>query len=158
MSYAEFLGYDPDAVKEVPINGRAEPLAPGEYTMMCVDAKLKDTKSGTGKFWELRCQEKDTGHEITMRFNVQNQSADAQRMGQGQMKHYLATIGVTHPRNEEDITNIPFKADVIIKERPWTTPDGVQATVKDNEIAAIRPFRYETKTPTTTSEPEDAPW
>jgi len=72
-------------------------LAPGKYVVKVTDAKVEDTKAGTGKVLKLRLSCK--AGVISDNLNVANPSPEATRIGLEQLKGLLVNGGHPDPDN-----------------------------------------------------------
>ena len=73
------------------------PLKNGEYTVVCVDAEVKQTKTGTGEMiackFEVAEPKENRGRIVFHNFNIKNQSAEAVRIGREQIKRFMIAAG-----------------------------------------------------------------
>lgn len=72
-------------------------LAPGKYVVKVTEAKVEDTKAGTGKVLKLRLSCK--AGVISDNINVYNPSAEATKIGLEQLKSLLVNGGHPDPDN-----------------------------------------------------------
>lgn len=96
--------FDPSQVEDVSPQGSFTPLKEGWYRAMIDGALLKPTQSG-GHRVAVQMTVLDTvgrGRKLFGSFNIQNPSAEAQRIGQGQFKRFLAAVGITTGFNVDD--------------------------------------------------------
>lgn len=84
--------FNPDTVED-----RSSALAAGVYTAQIIEAEVKPTKAGTGTILKLTWQVAD-GPSERRRFwqsiNIQNASAEAQRIGQSELKEITSALGL----------------------------------------------------------------
>jgi hypothetical protein len=71
----------------------------GDYTVVCDEAELKDTKSGTGKYVKCRFTVEDSGLKLFHMFNVRNSNPKAEQIGQAQLKQFATFGGHATPNN-----------------------------------------------------------
>lgn len=93
--------FDPGAVKD-----DREILPTGDYLAQVFESDLKDTKNGTGKYlvlgWEI-VSGALSGRKLWVNVNVQNANAQAQDIGQRELKRICEAVGVGPIRNSEDL-------------------------------------------------------
>lgn len=73
-------------------------VAPGTYKTVVVDTDIKATKSGTGRMAVVLLEILGgdyKGERITARFNVENKSETAQKIGRAEFKRFLTACGIT---------------------------------------------------------------
>lgn len=86
-----------------------EVLPAGKYLVRCTEAKVEDTKSGTGQFITCQLQVLEGPHEsrkLFTRFNIKNDSEQAQKIGRGQLKGFLTKSGFKDPNKLEDVNHL----------------------------------------------------
>ena len=72
-------------------------LSPGKYVVKVTEAKVEDTKAGTGKVLKIRLSCKDG--VISDNINIYNPSAEATKIGLEQLKALLVNGGHPDPDN-----------------------------------------------------------
>lgn len=102
--------FDTPAVEE--IKG-FEALPPGTYRLMIDDIEAKPTKANDGQLLNVTFLVVEPtefeGRKVWERFNIENKSAEAQRIGRGQFKRLLTMIGHTAPiQYENELRSITF--------------------------------------------------
>lgn len=80
-----------------PVSMDFEPIPAGHYKAHIVETEVKDTKSGNGGkillvTWEL-LEGNHKGRRLLGNFNIINPSADAERIGQGQLSALSKALG-----------------------------------------------------------------
>lgn len=117
---ADLSAMDFDPANEEATDGGFTVVPPGVYTVMVVKSDVKDTKSGTGKMLEMQYQIATGQHAGTMltdRLNVKNTSADAERIGRGQLKSICDAIGyVGILKDSSALHGKPFSVQVIVED------------------------------------------
>jgi hypothetical protein len=86
--------FDPSAVVA---ESNYEPLPSGEYVGEILDSTIKDTKSGSGQYIELKIRISDgqyEGRQIFDRLNFLNANPKAQEIGQRQLKNLCEACGI----------------------------------------------------------------
>lgn len=97
MSDLSNLGLDPNVEESGP---GYTVIEPGRYKAVITGDKLAPTKDGTGRMLGLKVQiieGKFAGEVVQDRLNVINKSAQAQAIGQGQLKRICGLCGVPFP-------------------------------------------------------------
>ena len=93
------------------------PLPKGEYTIKCVEAELKDTKSGgqmiAAKFEVVKGDY--TGRFIWSNYNIHNNSEKAQKIGREQLSAWAKASGKPNASSIEELLERPFKCSLDIE-------------------------------------------
>jgi hypothetical protein len=109
-----------DTANEEAADGGFVVVPPGVYTVMVVKSDVKDTKNGTGKKLEMQYQivtGQHAGTMLTDRLNIKNASADAERIGRGQLKSICDAIGyVGVLKDSSALHGKPFSVQVIVED------------------------------------------
>jgi hypothetical protein len=110
---------DLSGVKE---NQGFAPVPKGEYALVIDEAEVKETRDGEGRYIKIKCRiiepEEFEGRFIWHNFNIKNKSAEAQKIGLGQLKHFLRVSGHKNPEVLEtvlDMVGAKVKANIKIK-------------------------------------------
>lgn len=96
------LSFNPDEAEDVSF----EDLPPGEYAAEIFGTDVKPTKAGTGNILAVqwRVTEGDfTNRRIFQNINYQNASAEAQRIGQGQLKQICKALDIPGHLEDSDV-------------------------------------------------------
>lgn len=139
-----------DATKVAPSTGKPDPVPVGEYTLAITESEVAATKAGTGRILNLTVSvlapEQYKGRKIFVGLNVQNPSAEAQRIAQAELSAICHATGVLQLRNSSQLHNIPFKGKVGItqdagydpknKITKYMAPDGSSAATPQAAPAA----------------------
>ena len=93
------------------VNARKEfdLLPDGKYVCHCTEAKMQDTKSGTGMMIKLTftiAVGHHEGRKIFTNLNVQNKSAKATEIGLQQLKSLLECSGYKDPNKLENVSDL----------------------------------------------------
>lgn len=75
-----------------------ELIPEGQYLVKVEDAEVKDTKSGTGQYINVKfkvCGGKHDGKVLFHMFNIKNDNAKAVEIGLGQLKMFFKCAGKT---------------------------------------------------------------
>jgi hypothetical protein len=111
------VNLDPDVAEST---GGFTLVPQGKYKAVIVGDELADTKSG-GKMLVLRCQIIEgqfQGEEVKARLNILNKSAQAQAIGQGQLRRICAICGAMYPlQNTAPLIGKPML--ITIKHEPF---------------------------------------
>jgi hypothetical protein len=97
-----------------------KPVDAGKYRAQIVKADWKENKAKTGRYLELVFEITKGPHEgrrIWGRLNLENPSATATAMAEGELKAICNASGILKPRNEQALLNIPMIIDVEVEER-----------------------------------------
>jgi len=120
------INFDANGVK--PETG-PEPVPNGEYRAMITASEIKATKDSTpdrpASYLQLSWTILDgqyKGRVIWDRLNVQNPSAEAQRIGQGQLSAVCHATGVMKLTDSKQLHNIPVLLKVVVKESKGYDP------------------------------------
>lgn len=109
----------------------------GKYKAVIIADRITDTKNGSGKMLEMKVQIIDgpqKGETLTDRLNIVNASAQAQAIGQGQLKRICGLCGVQYPpTSTEGLIGKPMQITVEIEE---FTSNKTGNTLKSNKIKA----------------------
>lgn len=122
-----------------------EALPVGTYRLMIDDVETKPTKENNGKLVNvtfLVVGGEYEGRKVWDRFNIENKSADAQRIGRGQFKRLLACIGHTDPiQYENELRSITYgkQIDAVLGLDTYngTTKNVVKKYLKEGEETPV---------------------
>ena len=123
------------APADVPEDERSfEPLPIGNYRLQAIEAKIEDTKSGTGQMLVLTHEVLEgpaANRRLWDRLNIRNENADAQRIAQRALADFCLQIGVGQLRDTDELLFKPFTAKVGIRQDK-TGQYGPQNTIRYN--------------------------
>lgn len=112
---------DFDAREVEPQVGMASgPIPAGKYRAQIVKAEWKDNKAKTGRYLELVFEVNRGEHEgrrVWGRLNLENPSAAATQIAQGELSAICHATGVLKPRSEQALLNLPMVIEVTAEER-----------------------------------------
>lgn len=100
-------------------NAPMSPVPAGDYLVVISGDKLKETKSGTGKYLEIEMQiveEEYKGRKLWDRLNLWNPSQQASQIAQRTLSAICHAVGVLQPRDSSELHNKPLIVDVRCKE------------------------------------------
>jgi hypothetical protein len=110
-----------DAREVEPQVGMASgPIPARKYRAQIVKANWKDNKAKTGRFLELVFEVTKgeyQGRRVWGRLNLENPSAAATQIAEGELSAICHAIGRPKPRNEGDLENLAMIIDVEVEER-----------------------------------------
>lgn len=110
-----------DAREVEPQVGMASgPIPAGKYRAQIVKAEWKSNKAGTGRYLELVFEVNRGEHEgrrVWGRLNLENPSAAATTMAEGELSAICHATGILKPRSEQALLNIPLVIEVVTEER-----------------------------------------
>ena len=113
-----------DATSVPPQTG-FEPVPNGTYRAMIVESEVKPTKESGGQYLQLTWQILEgecKGRKIWDRLNIQNASAEAQRIGQSQLSAVCHATGVLKLTSSQQLHNIPCDVKTVVKESKGYEP------------------------------------
>jgi len=118
------LGFNPAEVED--LGDGFKVLPPGIYTVIIVDSKVADTKSGDGKMLLLTYQiieGKNISDTVLDRLNILNPSPKAQAIGLSQLKNICDAVGHVGNLADSDILHgKPLSVKIGIE--PFTNNEG----------------------------------
>jgi len=100
-----------------------EPIPAGKYLAVITDSEMKPTKSGNGNYLELTFQVIDgpfKGRMLWSRLNLDNPSAQAVQIAQGELSAVCRAVGVMQPKDSIELHNVPLLVTVKCKKRDDT--------------------------------------
>jgi len=94
-----------------------DPLPNGEYTLKCIEAELKDTKSGgqmiAAKFEVAKGEH--TGRFVWNNYNIHNNSEKAQKIGREQLSAWAKASGKPNATSVDELLERPFRCSLEIE-------------------------------------------
>lgn len=111
-----YLGQTFNVVDHVPSS--PDPVPAGWYTAKITDAKVKDTKAGTGKFLEVTFSILGPSYEgrcVWGRFNLKNPNPQAEQIGQSQFMDMARAIGLEVVNDSDQILGGELDIKVTVK-------------------------------------------
>ena len=107
------LGFD---LQEVEVSsGSFELLPPGEYTLSCIDADIKDTKRGDGQYIAASFTVVGKPGRIWHNFNVHNPNSKAEEIGRQQLASWARACGKPNARDTDELIERQFNAKIDIE-------------------------------------------
>lgn len=129
---ANLGNFNPDEVKD-----DRELLPDGEYAMQVIESDVVATKSGNGQLLKLTYEVIEGNaarRKLWDQINIAHQSAEAQEIGQRQLKRLCGAIGITGPVSDSEQLHFkPFRGTV-------ATEPGRDGWGPKNKITGFRPY------------------
>lgn len=123
-----------------PDTGVMDPIPAGWYNVMVDQTDMKPTNDGQGAYLEARMNVIDGQHKdrkLFARFNIRNNSAQAQEIAFKQLSALCHAVGVLDCMDSQQLHNIPLKIKVTL--RPARTDEQTGKTYEaSNEVKAFR--------------------
>jgi hypothetical protein len=141
--------------------GDYTPLPIGSYTVIISATEIKDTKNKTGQYLQFVYSVVDGEHQGRLlfdRLNIKNENVTAQEIAQRALSSICRAVGVMHPKDSDELKNIPFVVKVGIRAASGEYP--ASNIVKSYERVDGKKLTEIVDTPTTTTTaPKKAlPW
>lgn len=98
--------------------GDYTPLPAGDYNVTIVDAEIKDTKSKTGQYINLKLEVNGPTHIGRFLFaivNIKNESSVAEQIGRGQLGSILRALGIETLEDTDQLIGGPLCVKVAVK-------------------------------------------
>lgn len=96
-----------------------DPLPKGEYTLRALEADLKDTSSGEGKYiaavFEVVKPSEYQGRKVFNNFNIFNPSEKAERIGREQVAGWARACGRPNAKDSDELLERPFSCRLDIE-------------------------------------------
>jgi len=116
-------------------------LPDGKYKVVIVGDKVVPTKANDGRILELDVQIVEgphAGHKIPDRINIINKSAQAQAIGQGQLRRLCTLTNIPYPpANTASMYGKPLMATIVSQE--FTSNKDNTKKLKSNKITNYNP-------------------
>jgi len=112
-----------------------DPIPAGDYLAIITESAFKDTKSGSGKFLEVKFEVIDGPHKgrnLWARLNLDNANETAVKIAKAELSAICRAVGVLQPKDSCDLHNLPLTLTVKCRKRE----DNGEIT---NEIKGYRP-------------------
>src|SRR4051794_17495519 len=96
---------------DVPPNTKPDPVPNGWYKMAIIASEVKPTSTGKGKSLKLELQVLDgeyKGRKAYKQLNIVHESAEAQRIAQGELSAICHATGVLKLSNSSQLHHIPM--------------------------------------------------
>lgn len=94
-----------------------KPLPAGTYTVQVDEAEIKETKSGTGSYINVKFAVEGTKQKLFHMFNIKNDNPKAVEIGLQQLKSFVKCAGWTDFKLNDVGMLIGCKADAVVKLR-----------------------------------------
>jgi len=127
-----------------------DPIPAGKYLAVITGSEMKPTKSGTGRYLELTFQVLDGPYKnrrLWSRLNLENPSAQAVQIAQGELSALCRAVGVMQPKDSAELHNLPLVVAVKCKKREDTDEIVNEITGYAKKEAATAPQQETASTP-----------
>ncbi len=97
-----------------------EAIPAGKYLAIISESEMKDTKSGNGRFLEIKFTVVDgdyRGRNVWARLNLENPNATAVQIARAELSAICRAVGVMQPRDSCELHNVPVAITVKCKRR-----------------------------------------
>jgi len=114
--------------------GDFTPLPAGDYNVTIEDAEIKQTKSGTGQYINLKLHVDGPTHNGRLLFgvlNIKNDSSQAEQIGRGQLGSILRALKIESLEDTDQLIGGPLVVKVVVKPASGQYKEG-------NEIKAYK--------------------
>ena len=98
--------------------GDFTPLPAGDYNVTIQDAEIKQTKSGTGQYINLKLHVDGPTHTGRLLFgvlNIKNDSSQAEQIGRGQLGSILRALQIESLEDTDQLIGGPLTVKVVVK-------------------------------------------
>jgi len=98
--------------------GDFTPLPAGDYNVTIQDAEIKQTKSGTGQYINLKLHVDGPTHNGRLLFgvlNIKNDSSQAELIGRGQLGSILRALQIESLEDTDQLIGGPLTVKVVVK-------------------------------------------
>lgn len=98
--------------------GDFTPLPAGDYNVTIQDAEIKQTKSGTGQYINLKLHVDGPTHNGRLLFamlNIKNESSVAEQIGRGQLGSILRALSIDFLEDTDQLLGGPLCVKVAVK-------------------------------------------
>lgn len=110
--------------------------APGDYTVTCTEAEVRETKSGSGEYIKVKF-ETENSQVFFHNFNIKNANPKAQEIGLGQLKTFLRVGGKKDPNSLKDVMElVGLRCIIKVKVEDKQNEYGPQARITSFKPAA----------------------
>lgn len=137
--------------------GSFEPIPAGWYRCAIDDSAMKPTKSGNGRYLELKLRVLDGEHAnraLFERLNLENENEQAVQIARGTLSAICRAVGVMRPQDSSELHGLPLLAKVAVEARkdngePANRVKGYRASEAPTPAApvAASPVAAEKKSP-----------
>lgn len=144
------------------------PLKPGVYECCAIECTVGPNKAGTGQIAKVKFQVLSSpgkGRLMTEWFNLEHPNQQAQEIGRKQFARFLKSIGKKAIQSENEVLNLPFKANIGVREDTYNGEtkrvNHIKQFLEAGASAATTetPFRQRiVETAASTPPPPSTPW
>ena len=96
---------------EVEPSQEFQPLPEGKYEAVISDSDVKSTRNGSGRYVQLEFEVvsgEHKGRRVWGRYNIENPSADAVRIGRADFSAVCHAVGVLNPSDTCELHGLPL--------------------------------------------------
>ena len=96
---------------EVEPSREFQPLPEGKYEVVIADSDVKSTRNGSGRYVQLEFEVVSgeyKGRKVWGRYNIENPSADAVRIGRADFSAVCHAVGVLNPSDICELHGLPL--------------------------------------------------
>lgn len=114
-----FLGQE-YVVSDLPVGTGFDPIPAGWYTAKVVEAKLKDTKSGTGQYIAIRYDilgPQYQGRVVFGNINIKNPNPQAEEIGRQQLGDLSRSIGLSRVSDTDQLIGGEVQIKVSVRKQ-----------------------------------------
>jgi hypothetical protein len=112
---------------------------PGTYNAVALESQMRTTKAG-GEMLQYKMQITDgkyVNRVLFARFNVRNDSAEAEKIGRAQLSAFCHAVGVVNLSDTDDLLHKPVR--IRVKVRPARDGYDAQNEISGFEAASAQP-------------------
>lgn len=137
------------AFLNVPINiddlpedtgGDFSPVPEGEYTCQIKSADVQQTKDGSGQYIKIRLDitgPTHSGRVVFTNINIQNKSAEAERIGRGQLRSIMSALGLVTLQDTDQMIGGELSVKLSVREARTDEKTG-KTYEASNEVKAYK--------------------
>lgn len=140
-----------------------EALPNGWYKVMATESEMKQTQSGNGSYLQVKFVVIDGEYKNRVlfgRFNLSNPSAEAVKIGRGQLSAFCRAVGVLSPSDSCELHNLPLMIRVSCTKSKVT--EEMTNDIKDYKAKDYKPGAANAASPSGAAPVEQAqrpaPW
>lgn len=112
------FSFDRFNAAEVEPAGSFLPIPQGDYPAVITEAQWRDTKSGSGRYLQLKLEVQGgehAGRVLFDRLNLKNPNATAVEIAMRTLSAICRAVGVMKPRDESELLYKPLVVQVVVR-------------------------------------------
>lgn len=124
-------------LKDVHVQGE---IPEGDYTVTCVEAKVRETEKG--KFVQSKFRVEGQGTSVYDNFTIEHANPDAVRVGTSRLKTFLKMAGYKNPEFISDVNELcglSCRAHIKMKSDDWGDKPAITSFKAIKDGAATTP-------------------